>query len=265
MISLSNLIKKANIIGPLNFHDRFNLTLPPDQSILQHQLQDLASFTREHSMVLNSKKTKVMPFNNSLTKDFMPQLSLEPNSNLEVIYQLKLVGVVLTSDMTWTAPVNYTVSRVNRVLWQLVRFKQLGASQEKLKTFYVLKIRSILMFAAVCFHSSLTSELSQKLELQQKRSLAVILGSQYRSYSHALSLTCLPRLDTLRSEACLKWANKAQKDPLHKDLFPVNQSTVDTQFKKEFKEYKCKTERFYKSTIPSMIRSLNHISSNHDN
>ena len=166
-ISLSQLIQKYRIMGPLDFHDRFNLALPPDKSILQHQLQDLVRFTKEHSMVLNSKKTKCMPFVNSLTKDFMPQLSIEPGNHLEVIYQLKLVGVVLTSDMTWNAQINYTVNRVSRTLWQLVIFKQLGASQEKLKTFYILKIRSILMFASVCFHSSLTSEMSQKLELKQ--------------------------------------------------------------------------------------------------
>ena len=252
-------------MGPLDFHDRFNLTLPPDKRTLQHQLQDLVRFTKEHSMVLNSKKTKCMPFVNSLTKDFMPQLSIEPSNYLEVIYQLKLVGVVLTCDMTWNAHVDYTVSRVNRTLWQLVRFKQLGASQEKLKTFYNLKIRSILMFASVCFHSSLKSELSQKLELQQKRSLAVILGSQYRSYSHALAVTCLPRLDTLRSEGCTKWALKAQRDPLQSDIFPLNTSTVNTRFRNKFKEYFCHTMKFYKSTIPRMIRNLNDIYSKYDN
>ena len=139
-ISLSKLIQKERIIGPLNFHDRFNLTLPPDKCILQHQLQDLVKFTKEHSMVLNSKKTRCMPFINSQTKDFMPQLSIESGNYLEVIYQLKLVGVVLTSDMTWNAHVSYTVNRVNRTIWQLVRFKQLGASQSKLRTFYILKI-----------------------------------------------------------------------------------------------------------------------------
>ena len=33
-ISLSNLVKKNKIIGPLNFHDRFNLTMPHQYSIL---------------------------------------------------------------------------------------------------------------------------------------------------------------------------------------------------------------------------------------
>ena len=80
-------------------------------------------------MVFNSKKTKCMPFVNGLTKDFMPLLSIDPGNYLNVIYQLKLVGVVLTSDLTWNAHINYTLNSVNCTLWRLVRFKQLGASQ----------------------------------------------------------------------------------------------------------------------------------------
>ena len=198
-ISLSNLEEKERIIGPLDWNDRFNLTLPQNKSILQHQLVDLALYTEKHSMVINKKKTKCILFNNSKTKSFMPQLSLEEGNYLEVIYQLKLVSLVINTELTWNDHISYTVARVNRVVWQLSRYR---ATTEHLITFYIVKIRSILMFGAVVFHSSLTAELSQKLELQQKRSLAVILGTNYRSYSHALTVTSLPRLDILRKEAC---------------------------------------------------------------
>ena len=84
----------------------------------------------------------------------------------------------------------------------------LGAAEDKLVTFYILKIRSIVMFGAVCFHSSLSADLSQTLELQQKRCFAIILGSRYKNYSNARLLLDLPRLDFLREKACLKWALK---------------------------------------------------------
>ena len=113
------------------------------------------------------------------------------------------------------------------------------------------------MFGAVCYHSALTKELSHRLELQQKRSLAIILGSKYQSYRNALSLTSLPRLDTIRGEACLKWATKAQINPLHSDLFPLNPSVVQTRWRPKFKEFKCRTDKFYQSAVPSMTRALN--------
>ena len=118
------------------------------------------------------------------------------------------------------------------------------------------------MFAAVVFHSSLTAELSQKLELQQKRSLAVILGTNYRKYSHALKVTSLPRLDTLRKEACLKWALQAQRNPQHSELFPLNQSEANTRWRKKYLEYKCNSTKFLKSAVPYMTRALNMHDSN---
>ena len=77
----------------------------------------------------------------------MPELKIgEEDDCLEVIWELKLVGMVVTSDMTWHAHIEYTVGRVSKIIWQLTRFKRLGASQDKLITFYILKIRSISLF-----------------------------------------------------------------------------------------------------------------------
>ena len=87
-----------------------------------------------------------MPFINSRTKDFEPKLSIEVGTHLEIIYRLKLVGLVTTSGLTWHDHVDYTVKRVNGVIWQLLRFKNIGAPREKLITFYTLIIRAILMF-----------------------------------------------------------------------------------------------------------------------
>ena len=259
-ISLLDLQLKKRIIGPLDYHDRFNLTLPPEKSILQHQLLDLIRYTAKQSMVLNEKKTKCLPFILSQTKDFQPELSLEEGKYLEVVYRLKLVGLVISSSLTWNEHINYTVKRVNSILWQLTRFKQAGGSQEKLLKFYILKIRSILMFGAVCYHSSLNLEQRNILELQQKRSLVIILGSDYRSYSQARSHTNLPELNQLREEACVKWALKAQASQKHTHLFPLNPSEVNTRHRNKFSEPTCKTSRYFNSPVPSMIRSLNRLS-----
>ena len=113
------------------------------------------------------------------------------------------------------------------------------------------------MFGAVGFNFSLTKEHSRQLELQQKQSLACILGSHYQNDHHALSITALTRLDTLREEACLKWAIKAEAYPQHSHLFPANTSIEVTRFRKQLKEYKCKGSKFFKSAVPSMLRALN--------
>ena len=113
------------------------------------------------------------------------------------------------------------------------------------------------MFGAVCFHSSLTKELSERLELQQKSNLVILLGSHYQNYEKSLDTLSLPRLDTLREEACIKWALKAQTNPKHTHLFPLIQSNKDTRWKKKFLEYHCENARYYNSAIPYMTRALN--------
>ena len=255
-VSLKDLVEKKRIIGPLNYHDRFNLELPANKSVLQHQLSDLTKFTADNSMKLNSKKTKCIPFIKSKTKDFMPKLTTNTNEELDVVYELKLVGLVVTSDLTWGAHVNYTVARVNKAIWQLVRFRQLGATREQLLTYYTLKVRSILMFGAVCFHSSLSVELRRLLELQQKRCLRVILSSEYLSYKHACELTRIPTLEESREAACLRWARRAQASPHHSHLFPRSPIT-STRHTKAFLEYTCRTNRYYFSAVPYMARLLN--------
>ena len=97
VIKLSKLIEKLRIIGPPLFHDRFHLAIDPEQSILQHQMIDLVNHTKQQSMILNSKKTKCIPFINSLTKDFLPELYVDEGEPLEVICKIKLVGLVICS------------------------------------------------------------------------------------------------------------------------------------------------------------------------
>ena len=52
--------EKGRIIGPLNYHERFNLTMPSYQFILQHQLNNLVQYTNCRKMVLNAKKIKCL-------------------------------------------------------------------------------------------------------------------------------------------------------------------------------------------------------------
>ena len=130
--------------------------------------------------------------------------------------------------MSWQAHVSYTIKRVNKVFWQLSRFKQPGASTEKLIVFYTVKIRTILMFGAACFHSSLTSDQSDRLELQQKRSLAIILGKKYRNYKNARTIVNLPSLRSLRESVCLKWAVKATASAVPAMTRSLNQNHRNT-------------------------------------
>ena len=254
----TTLVPSPQIIGPPNLHERPGLSLPADQSILQHQLADLADFTIRNKMKINHKKTKVIPFNFSKKFDFLPQLHFPSCDPLEVIYSTRLLGVTITSDLSWSTHVDDITMRATQKLWVLIRFKTLGATTDQLCTVYQTRVRSTLEFAAPVFHSSLTKDQSMQIELCQKKAFAVILGKNYVSYETALTKLKLDRLDTRRVNLCMSFAVKCTKSSRHSSMFPNNTNyRTNMRNPKPFLEYYCNTSRYYNSSIPYMARLLN--------
>ena len=218
------------------------------------------NFTLENEMKINHKKTNIIPFNFTQKMDFIPQLSFPGADPLDVIYQTKLVGVIVDSSLCWGPHVEYTLKNATSKLWLLIRFKARGASQDQLLTLYQLKIRCILEFAAPAFHGALTVQQSLDLEMLQKKAFAIILGPQYRNYDNALNILCQEKLNIRRLQLCEKFAIKCTKNPRHADLFEQRGSEFkNTRKKQKFIEPKCTTTRYYKSAVPFLTRLLNKV------
>ena len=124
----------------------------------------MADFTSKNKMKINYKKTKIIPFNSSRKYDFLPQLYFPGFDYLEVIYETQLLGITFTSDLSWSSHVDKITRRATKILWVLIRFKQVGGSTEQLSLVYQTRVRSILEFAAPVFHSRLTSDQSRQIE-----------------------------------------------------------------------------------------------------
>ena len=89
-----------------------------DQTVLKHQLSDFANFTikNKNKMKINHKKTKIIPFNFSKSYDFTLQLHF-PNSEASVvIYETKLLGVTITSNLSWSSHVEDLCRRATKKL-----------------------------------------------------------------------------------------------------------------------------------------------------
>ena len=253
-----SLIAKEPFIGPPNFHERHGLCLPPEKTILQHKLEDLLRFTTDNEMKINAKKTNIIPFNFTKSMDFIPELSFPGGKQLDVVYQTKLVGVVVDSSLSWWPHIEYTVSNATKKLWLLIRFRNLGATQQQLLTLYHLKIRCLLEFAAPAFHGSLTAEQSRALESVQKKAFAIILGSGYKSYSRALKTLSQEELSLRRLKLCTTFAKKCTTNPRHADMFELNPRYKNrTRNKQKYIQPKCNTTRYYNSAIPFLTRLLN--------
>ena len=56
----------------------------------------------------------------------MPELTLD-NNELEVVDDIRLIGLILRSDMKWMSNTENMVKKANKRIWILRRLKYLGA------------------------------------------------------------------------------------------------------------------------------------------
>ena len=143
-------------------------------------------------------------------------------------------------------------------MWLLLRFRDMGASRQHLLTLWQQKGRSLLEFASPVFFSRLTKEQSKAIEDCQRKAFSIILGPNFKSYEKALVTLEQERLSDRRLAAAVKFGEKCTKNPKHSDMFPRNQPGRDLRTERvPYKEYFCRTDRFYNSSIPAITRLLN--------
>ena len=214
-------------------------------------------YATQNEMKLNLRKTKFMMFNACQTIDFLPTLNIEGQA-IELVEEIKILGVVISSDLKFSKNTEYMVQRAFKRLWMLRRLKTLGASYAQLIDVYEKQIRSILELAVPAWHSCLT--LADKLDIErvQRAALQVIFGPKYSSYSSACELAGLNTLEVRRNKLCKKFAYKAVKHPKHSRWFKVNDHVTNTRQKQPtFCPVISRTSRFDNSPISYMTKLLN--------
>ena len=196
---------------PLNFHERTEHILPPENNLLQYYLDDTEDFTRSNLMKINSKKSKIMLFSKSRKWDFPPEVGFSNGANLELVSEMKLVGVVISSDLRWVKNTQYICQKAMERMWVLRRMKTFNLDIELICDTYLKEIRSILELAVPVWHSGLTLKLSRDIERVQKVALIIILGENYLNYEVACTLMAIELLEIRRELLCIKFAMKTVK------------------------------------------------------
>ena len=88
-------------------------------------------YTNDHEMKINDSKTKAILFNNAVKSDFFPNLTLN-DTPLEVVEEIRLLGVMVSSDLSWRTNTATMCQKAYSRLWMLRRLKPLGASVDDL-------------------------------------------------------------------------------------------------------------------------------------
>ena len=84
--------------------------LPGKDSHAQHILDNVASWTDEKKMSLNEDKSKVMIINFTKNNQFATRLTIN-DKVLETVEETKLLGSIISSDLTWHRNTDYLVKK----------------------------------------------------------------------------------------------------------------------------------------------------------
>ena len=200
-----------------------------------------------------------MIFNETINYQFSTRLYLN-ETLLEIISQTKLLGTIITSDLSWHENTLMLVRKAYARMTILRKLYCFSVPVKDLIQIYITYIRCYLEQSCVVWHSSLTVGDSTKLERVQKVALRIILKEGYISYENALVKTELEMLSMRREQLCLNFAKSCIKNKFTAPIFPLN----DTEYHKNTSRHREKfyvqsasTERLRRSAIPHMQRLLN--------
>ena len=257
-INLSDKLEYApDRVQPDTFHARTGHVLPPESSAVYNQLVQTTVYASENQMKINDKKTKLMVFNPCTSLDFMPEFQLGDNQ-FEVVDEMRLLGLILRTDMSWKSNTDHIVSKAYKKLWIVRRLKEMGANQEELIDIYQKQVRSVLELAVPAWQGAITQEDKNEIERVQKAAHHIVLGGQYVSYKSALKYTGMESLESRREKLCLKFAKKAEKHPKHKAWFkPCNKTANTRQEKTRYCPVVANKGRYKKSPISYLTSLLN--------
>ena len=132
-----SLILKDNVYSvpdrplPDDFRCRTGHALKTENSAVYKEVNNIKEYAAANDMKLNLRKTKFMLFNQCKSIDFMPALNID-GADIELVEEMKLLGVIITSDMKFSRNTEYIVERGYKRVWMLRRLKNLGASDYQL-------------------------------------------------------------------------------------------------------------------------------------
>ena len=206
----------------LNFTSRINLfaddvllyhviTSAADYSILQDMICRIEQWSSTNYLYLHPSKCKYM----TVSRKKSPSLPTEPlqllGSELERVDCYRYLGVLLTSDLSWSPHVTNICTKARRVLGLLYRRFYGSTSQESLKQLYLSLVRPHMEYACQVWDPHLAGD-KKAIECVQKFALKLATAKWDKSYDELLDLADLKPLEDRRVELKLGLLYKILND-----------------------------------------------------
>ena len=177
--------------------------------ILQNELDAISDWTNTNNMKLNPKKCKemIVTFRHDIAHP--PTSLVVDNISLERVESYKLLGLTMQNNLKWDLHVSEIVTKASKRVHILRVLKRNGVSTPHLLQVYFTLVRPLLEYCCPVWHSSLTINLSDKVERVQKRSMRIIYPTL--NYDAALTQAKCSPLSVRRDSLCTQTFDKLRQ------------------------------------------------------
>ena len=103
---------------------------------------------------LNSDKCKELRISFSRRPPLFDPLIVDGKES-EVVKSAKLLGITISSDLSWNNHVDSVIKKVTKRMYYLIQLKRAKVPPKDLSLFYVTCIRSVIDQGTVSFYNSL--------------------------------------------------------------------------------------------------------------
>ena len=171
----------------------------------------------------------------------------------ERVVTFKLLGVMFTNDLSWSAHVDYILKKVSKRIYCMHYLTRAGIKECDSVIIYCSIIRSVLEYACPVWHPGLTVKQSDEIERVQRRCLKLIFPAS--TYDEALIKSGLEKLETRRENQTheLFVQIKSENHVLHSLLPYRDSSCLRTRNSYPFNIPITKSTRYGRAFIPYCI------------
>ena len=251
---------RPDIPRPVPYRGRHGLMLPREHNPMQDELDSLNVYARNHKISVNHQKTKIMLFSRHKKYDFVTELQLIENQNIEVVEEMKIVGYILRSDLKTCSNTAYIVKKAYGRMWILRRLKALGASRNRLLDVLQKQVLSTLNLGVPAWDCLLTEQEKVDIERVLKTGLKIIWGRHYTTFEDVIREANLKTLRQVREKIIKKFLSKSKKHKKFCKWFVENTApTVNTRApnRTKYKPVFAKKAFFKNSPIPVLTSMAN--------
>ncbi|KAJ0033751.1 hypothetical protein NQD34_000858 [Periophthalmus magnuspinnatus] len=206
-------------------------------------VDNFVTWSEKNHLQLNVTKTKELVVDLRRTKAAVTPISIHGVS-VDVVEEYKYLGVYLDNKLDWSRNVDAVYKKGQSRLYFLRRLRSFDICRTMLRMFYESMVASAIMYAVVCWGSSLRVRDTNRLN-KIIRKAGHVVGEELDSLTVVSDRRMLTKVRTILDSPL---------HPLHEVL-----ANLKSSFSHRLLLPRCSTERHRKSFLPVAIKLLNSV------